>query len=104
LTVQRVRERGFGFLKRVAINPHLTEVKRHSELVTVIDAHPKLSGVGIDEKAAMVVRGDEFEVVGEGRVAIYDNRKHGNSRYYRLTPGDRCDLRSRTARRAPRVD
>jgi cyanophycinase len=98
------RERGFGFLKNVAINPHLTEEKRHSELVTVIDAHPKLLGIGIDEKAAIVVRGDEFEVIGDGRVAIYDNRKHGNSWYYWLTPGDRFDLRSRTARRAPKVD
>ena len=98
------RERGFGFLKHVAINPHLTEEKRHSELVTVIDAHPKLLGIGIDEKAAIVVRGDEFEVIGDGRVAIYDNRKHGNSWYYWLTPGDRFDLRSRTARRAPKVE
>lgn len=89
------RERGFGFLKDVAINPHLTEEKRHSELVTVIDAHPKLLGIGIDEKAAIVVQGDQFEVIGEGRVAIYDNKKHGSSWYYWLAPGTVFDLRGR---------
>lgn len=98
------RERGFGFLKNVAINPHLTEEKRHSELVTVIDAHPQLLGIGLDEKSAIVVRGDQFEVIGEGRVAIYDNKKHGGSWYYWLSPGDSFDLRSRTARRAPKVE
>jgi cyanophycinase len=98
------RERGFGFLKNVAINPHLTQEKRLAELVTVIDAYPKLLGIGIDENAAIVVQGDQFEVIGEGRVAIYDNKKHGSSWYYWLTPGDRFDLRSRTVLRVPKVE
>src|SRR5262249_8822045 len=34
-------ERGFGFIKNVAINPHLTEAKRDAELVNVVDAHPE---------------------------------------------------------------
>jgi cyanophycinase len=97
------RERGFGFLRNVAIDPHLTEEKRHAELVTVIDGHPKLLGIGIDEKAAIIVQGDQFEVIGEGRVAIYDNKKHGGTWYYWLSPGDRFDLRSRTAQPASKT-
>lgn len=89
------RERGFSFLKNVAVNPHLTEAKRESELVTVIDAHPKLLGIGIDEKAAMIVKGDRFEVIGSGRVAVYDNQRHGGSWYYYLKPGDVFNLRTR---------
>ncbi len=89
-------ERGFGFLRDVAINPHLTEAKRDAELVNVIDAYPKLLGIGIDEKAALVVSGDRFEVIGDGRAAIYDNQKHGGSWWYWLKPGDRFDLRTRT--------
>jgi cyanophycinase len=88
-------ERGFAFLKNVAINPHLTEAKRDAELVNVLDAKPTLLGIGIDEKAAIVVQGSRFEVIGEGRVAIYDNKKHGSSWYYWLKPGDVFDLRSR---------
>ncbi len=90
-------ERGFGFLKSVAVNPHLTEAKRDAELVNVIDTYPKLLGIGIDEKAAILVQGDRFEVIGNGRVAIYDNKKRGGSWYYWLSPGDKFDLRSRTA-------
>lgn len=89
-------ERGFGFLENVAVNPHLTEAMREAELVNVVDTYPKLLGIGIDEKAALVVTGDRFEVIGEGRVAIYDNKKHGGNWYLWLKSGDRFDLRTRT--------
>lgn len=88
-------DRGFGLLKNVAINPHLTAAKREGELVNVVDAHPELLGIGIDEKTAIVVHGDRFEVIGEGRVAIYDTRKHDDRWYYWLTPGTVFDLRTR---------
>jgi cyanophycinase-like exopeptidase len=94
----RGRERGFGFLEKVAVNPHLTEQKRETELITVLDYHPELLGIGMDEKVAIVVRGDLIEVMGEGRVAIYDNQKHGGNWYYWLKPGDTFDLRTRTKR------
>jgi cyanophycinase len=85
------RDRGFSFLKNVAINPHLTEAKRDYELINVVDAHPDVLGIGIDEPAGLVVRGNQFEVIG-GRAAIYDNRRHGSAWYYFLKPGDHFDL------------
>jgi cyanophycinase len=85
-------DRGFGLLRNVAINPHLTEAKRDYELINVVDAHPEILGIGIDEGAALVVRGDGFEVIGTGKVAIYDNQPHPGAWYYWLTPGDRFDL------------
>ena len=97
LLMAKGHERGFGFLKNVAINPHLTEAKRDTELVNVVDAYPELLGIGIDEKAAIIVERDGFVVMGEGRVAIYDNKKHGSSWYYWLLPGDSFNLQSRTA-------
>jgi len=89
-------ERGFAFLKNVAINPHLSEEKRQSELVTVLDANPQLLGIGIDEKVAIIVKGNRFEIIGQGRIAIYDNIKHGGSWYYWLKPGDVFNLRTRS--------
>jgi cyanophycinase len=94
-------ERGFGFLKNVAVNAHLSEAMRQNELVTIIDAYPKLLGIGIDEKAAIIVTGDRFRVIGKGRVAIYDNRKHGNNWYYWLENGEVFNLRTRTKESAP---
>jgi cyanophycinase len=96
LLMAKGHERGFGFLKNVAINPHLTEAKRENELVNVLDKHPQLLGIGLDEKAAIVVQGDFFEVIGENRVAIYDNQKHGGNWYYWLKPGNKFNLKTRS--------
>lgn len=86
------RTTGFGFLANVAINPHLTSAQRDAELVNVVDAYPHILGIGIDDDAALFVRGNAFEVLGTGRVAIYDNVRHGDSWYYRLNPGEQFDL------------
>ncbi len=93
-------ERGFALLKNVAVNPHLSEAMRQNELVTILDSYPGLLGIGIDEKAGIIVKGDRFEVFGKGRVAIYDNKKHGGNWYYWLSPGDQFDLRTRRAQSA----
>jgi cyanophycinase len=83
---------GFGFLENIAVNPHLTSAQRDAELVNVVDAHPELLGIGIEDEAALLVKGNAFEVIGTGRVAIYDNVKRGGSWYYWLKAGDRFDL------------
>lgn len=85
-------ERGFAFLKNVAIDPHLTQAKRDNELINVVDAHPEILGIGIDEDAALIVRGNRFEVIGTGRVAVYDNQKREGSWYYWLKSGEQFDL------------
>ena len=86
------RTTGFGFLENVAVNPHLTSSQRDAELVNVVDAHPNVLGIGIDDDAAILVRQNTFEVLGAGRVAIYDNVDHKGTWYYWLTSGDRFDL------------
>jgi cyanophycinase len=86
------RTTGFGWLTNVAVNPHLTSAKRDAELVNVVDAHPDILGIGLDDDAAILVRQNTFEVLGSGHVAIYDNVNHNGSWYYWLKPGDRFDL------------
>lgn len=88
---------GFGFLKNVGIDQHLLQRNRHFDLVEVIEAHPELLGIGLDEDTAIVVRGDSFEVIGNGYVAIYDstNIVGDGWRFYFLAPGDRYDLSTR---------
>ena len=93
-------QRGFGFLDRVVVNPHLTAAKREDELINVVDAHPELLGIGIDERTAILVQGDRFEVLGDSKVAIYDNQKHENRWYYWLAPGSLFDLRKRAVIKA----
>ncbi|MGH7693794.1 MAG: cyanophycinase, partial [Gemmatimonadaceae bacterium] len=86
------RTTGFGFLRNVAINPHLTSAQRDAELVNVVDAHPNILGLGIDDDAALLVQGNIFEVIGAGRAAIYDNVRREGAWYYWLKPGERFDL------------
>lgn len=97
LLMAQGRERGFGFLKNVAINPHLTQAMRENELINVVDAHPNLLGIGIDEDAGVVVTKNSFEVIGTGRVAIYDNKKRNGSWYYWLKAGERFNLSTWTS-------
>src|SRR6185369_1088293 len=64
-------ETGFGFLKNMAVDQHLLTRKREKDMLEVVKAHPALLGVGIDEKTAIVVHGNEFNVIGPSKVAIY---------------------------------
>ena len=86
------RTTGFGFLTNVAINPHVTSAQRDAELVNVVDAHPEILGLGIEDDAAIVVTRNTFEVVGTGRIAVYDNVRRSGSWYYWLSAGERFNL------------
>lgn len=94
-------EEGFAFLKNVAIDQHLLARNRQFDLIPVIEAHPELLGIGIDEDTAIIVQSDRAEVIGQGYVAIYD---HGSTvgasgQFYLLRPGDVIDLATRVPRR-----
>ena len=91
-------EQGLGFLRNAAIDQHVLTRHRENDLNQVIDLHPNLLGIGIDESTAIVVHGDEFEVIGKSKVLIHDAKykpEQGGKSYYVLTAGDRYDLRHR---------
>lgn len=89
-------ERGFGLLSNSAIDQHVNTREREHDLVTVIEKHPELLGLGIDEGAAILVHGNSFKVIG-GQVAIYDGNRHNGALYYFLSPGQVFDLKQRIA-------
>jgi cyanophycinase len=95
-------EEGFGYVRNAAFDQHLLTRHREDDLVPVVDAHPGLLGIGLDEPAAVVVQGDRLEVIGRSKVAIYDGQDHGGKRYYFLSVGDRFDLRTRSKLDPPR--
>lgn len=96
---------GFGFLRQTAIDQHLLKRNRHFDLIEIIEAHPQLLGIGIDEDTAIVVQGDRFEVLGQGYVAIYDSKRMipPKGHFYFLAPGDVFDLKQRRAMRPART-
>lgn len=85
-------EKGFGLLSNSAIDQHVNARGRERDLVKVVEKHPELLGIGIDEGAAIVVHGDSFEVIGNGQVAIYDRVRYGTS-YVFMSPREKFDLR-----------
>lgn len=90
-------EEGFGYIKNVAIDQHLLVRNRQFDLIEIIEARPELLGLGLDEDTAIVVQGNEFEVIGQGYVAIYDNNRTTgrNGEFFFLMPGDRYDMQER---------
>jgi cyanophycinase len=96
---------GFGYLKNVGIDQHVLRRNRHFDLIEVVEAHPELLGIGIDENTALVVQGDEAEVIGASYVLVYDNRSTVGTggKFYFLAPGDRFNLATREATRPTRT-
>src|SRR5260370_32434688 len=86
-------ERGFGLLSNSAIDQHVNTREREHDLVRVIEKHPELLGLGIDEGAALVVHGDSFEVIG-GQVAVYDGKEHDGAPYFFLSPEQTLNLKT----------
>jgi cyanophycinase len=62
-------EEGLAFFGNVAIDQHLLMRNRQFDLIEVIEAHPELLGIGLDEDTAIVVSGDNFQVIGQGYVS-----------------------------------
>ena len=100
--------RGFGLMRGVIIDVHVLARNRQFDMIGVMNEHPDMLGIAIDENTAIVVQGDDFEVIGTSYVIIHDNaseippdpestwRTVGGPFYF-LRPGDRYDLATREA-------
>lgn len=65
-------EPGMGFLPGVVIDQHFAQRGRLGRLLSAVAQQPVVLGFGIDENTAVIVKGHEFEVVGEGSVTVID--------------------------------
>lgn len=64
-------ERGFAFLPGVGIDQHFSQRKRYSDMEAFCQAKPEFVGVGIDEATALVVSPKGADVMGPGKVHVY---------------------------------
>jgi cyanophycinase len=94
-------QRGFGYLRDVGIDQHVLRRNRQFDMIEVIEAHPELLGIGLDEDTALIVQGDRAQVIGRSYALVYDNRSTtgAEGKFYFLGPGDRFDLATREATR-----
>jgi len=92
---------GLGFLKNAAVDQHLLRRNRQFDMLEVIDKHPELLGIGLDEDTAIVVAGDRFDVIGRSYAVVYSNTPVAGAtgRFFFMGAGDRFDLKTRKATR-----
>lgn len=100
-------EVGLGFLKNSAIDQHILVRNRQFDIFEILKNRPELFGVGLDENTGIVVKGNEFEVIGNSFVAIYDGTRFSRERdtiyqlptdskeFYFLRKGDKYNLKER---------
>jgi cyanophycinase len=94
---------GLGLLQQAIVDQHFVRRSRHNRLISAIIEFPELKGIGIDESTAILVKGNEVEVIGESQVLIYENPKRskivkngklgGKLVLTILLPGDRFSLK-----------
>jgi cyanophycinase len=91
IVMSKGHEQGFGLLPNSAIDQHVSERGREHDLEPVIAVHPKLLGIGIDPDTIIVVHGEQFEVIGKGKVHI----TVAGQPLYSISSGSSFDLRTR---------
>jgi cyanophycinase len=85
-------ERGLGLLSGTAIDIHVAQRGRLSDLTGLVHAWPQLLGLALDEQTACEVHGHVLTVLGDGRLNIVDGLADTT---VTLGAGRRYDLRTR---------
>jgi cyanophycinase-like exopeptidase len=62
---------GFGLLTHAAVFPHF-DARGPEAAVKASAAHPAQLVVGLDNQAALIVKGDRVEAVGPGTVSLHN--------------------------------
>lgn len=100
-------EEGLNFLTNVAIDQHLLARNRQFDMFDILEKHPELLGIGLDEDTGIIVKNNIFEVIGKSYVAIYDGTRwlkdkneiitlpKGSREFYFLKKGDKYNLNTR---------
>lgn len=92
-TCEAITSRGFGFLQGAVVDQHFSQRGRHARLLQVLDDHPGLLGLGVDESTALIVRGNRLRVLGESRVTVCVPAPVSRATLvYRLAPNDEVEL------------
>lgn len=66
---------GLGLLKTAVIDQHFLKRNRYNRLLSALIEFPALTGIGIDEATAIIVRNNQIEVAGESEVIVVKNPK-----------------------------
>ena len=90
-------EKGFAFLRGVAIDQHVVARSRLPDLAdSIMPKYPNLLGMSEDEGTAWVVRGDTARIIGYDKAFAYRGHETDPGKpFLTLHPGDVYDLGAR---------
>lgn len=100
-------EEGLAFMTNVAIDQHLFARNRQFDMFEILHNKPGLLGIGLDENTGILVERDQFTVIGQSFVVMYDGTRWSAERdtiyqlpersyqFYILDAGDQYDLKNR---------
>ena len=72
---------GLGMITNVIIDQHFVKRSRYNRLISAIIEFPDMTGIGIDESTAILVKGNDIEVVGASQVIVLKNTEHSLQKY-----------------------
>jgi cyanophycinase len=83
---------GMDFIHDAIIDTHFAQRGRYGRLVTAVAHYPLLLGIGLDEDTGILVRGDEFKVIGGGAVTVIDAGMTTYTNLHELESGENLEL------------
>jgi cyanophycinase len=65
--------RGLGLIDKVIVDQHFLARSRHNRLISAVIEFDNVMGIGIDESTAVLVKGNDAEVIGDAQVLVLTN-------------------------------
>jgi cyanophycinase len=91
-------EKGFAYLRGVAIDQHVVARERLPDLAdSIMTKYPQLLAISEDEGTAWVVRGDTATIIGRNKAFVYGGKDPNDpgAPFLTLHPGDTYNLATR---------
>ncbi|HEX4146628.1 MAG TPA: cyanophycinase [Pirellulales bacterium] len=87
-----VVDAGFNLLTMAVVDQHFLRRNRQERLLGVLNEHPEMIGLGIDEGTALVVEGDHLRVMGQSEVVVCKSAGDEAPWVQTLKAGEEVDL------------
>ena len=79
--------KGMRFTPSLIIDSHFIKRGRFGRLTESVAHFPDLIGIGLAEDTGLIIRNDEFEVIGSGMIIVFDARNLGHNTINELEEG-----------------
>jgi len=112
-----IMREGLGLIPELIFDTHFIQRGRFGRQSEAVAKHPNLLGIGLAEDTGMVIKNNEFEVIGSGMIIVFDPKTltHNNEKLllkgtpmtmanltvHVLSNGDRFNIETRKVKVLP---